>query len=226
MEKNSNKVVIALLIVIIIILVTLCVLFATGTITFKSNMLNSDANNNNSQTSLETQKDTVNNISVLSELEAQNILKSIVPKCFEYVHSLSPFCGKRNTDDYLSDGEYIRWEASEFSSKDELTKYLKTFLSDEIINKYSRENVYVYDMYKEENGKLYCLNSNKDCGLFFDSSNTTYQVNNITENSISATGKIGYGTCGHDLVYFTTTIELLKNNNNEWIVSKYIESKD
>ena len=51
-NQNNNKVVIALLIVIIIILTTLCVLFATGTISFNSNKVNNneinqDVNNEN-----------------------------------------------------------------------------------------------------------------------------------------------------------------------------------
>ena len=53
-NKNNNKVVIALLIVIIIILSALCVLFATGTISFNLNKTNGNdtnenVNNNNKQ---------------------------------------------------------------------------------------------------------------------------------------------------------------------------------
>lgn len=54
-EKNNNKGVIALLIVIIVILLALVVLFATGTISFKSNELN-----NNQQTTENGQTNTNN----------------------------------------------------------------------------------------------------------------------------------------------------------------------
>ena len=48
MEKqNNNKGVIALLIVIIVILATLCVLFATGTISFNTNKANNEDTNEN-----------------------------------------------------------------------------------------------------------------------------------------------------------------------------------
>lgn len=50
MEKqNNNKTVIALLLVIIFILATLCILFATGTISFKNNTSNNNQNNNNNE---------------------------------------------------------------------------------------------------------------------------------------------------------------------------------
>ena len=209
-QEKNNKGVIVLLIVLVVILAVLCVLFATGTISFKS-----DANSNESSEIQGTN-------TVLTETEAQSILKEVIPKCFEYVHSLSPYCGKRDTNDYLSNENYIRWEASEFSNKSELVNYLKTFLSEDVINTYSREGKYVYDMYREENGKLYCLNSNKDCGLTYNSASTSYEVNNITENLISVTGKIGYDTCGGS-EYYSVDIELSKNNDT-WIVTKYVEN--
>lgn len=48
MEKENNKEIIILLIVIIVILAVLCILFATGTISFKSNEINEENVNNNS----------------------------------------------------------------------------------------------------------------------------------------------------------------------------------
>lgn len=209
-QEKNNKGIIVLLIVLVVILAVLCVLFATGTISFRS-----DANSNESSEIQGTN-------TVLTKTEAQSILKEVIPKCFEYVHSLSPYCGKRNTNDYLSNENYIRWEASEFSSKSELFNYLKTFLSEDVINTYSREGKYLYDMYREENGKLYCLNSNKDCGLTYNSASTSYEVNNITENLISVIGKIGYDTCGGS-EYYSVDIELSKNNDT-WIVTKYVEN--
>ena len=65
------------------------------------------------------------------------------------------------------------------------------------------------------------LNSNKDCG-FYNYSSTSYEVNNITENLISVTGKIGYDTCGGS-EYYSVDIELSKNNDT-WIVTKYVEN--
>ena len=58
-NKNNNKGVIALLIVIIVILAVLCVLLATGTINFKSNVTNTNDTQTNSST--ETQSDTTAN---------------------------------------------------------------------------------------------------------------------------------------------------------------------
>ena len=46
-NQNNNKGVIALLIVIIVILSALCVLFATETISFKSNVIDNSETNQN-----------------------------------------------------------------------------------------------------------------------------------------------------------------------------------
>lgn len=82
--QNNNKGVIALLIVIIIILATLCVLFATGTISFNSNKANNnDTNENvNKNNNIETNDDKINidismnNVSVLKD--APNAKISVV----------------------------------------------------------------------------------------------------------------------------------------------------
>jgi len=65
-NQKNNKGVIALLIVIIIILSALCVLFATGTISFKSNdvdnnEINQDVNENNNKNDLENNNSNISN---------------------------------------------------------------------------------------------------------------------------------------------------------------------
>ena len=65
-NQKNNKGVIAILIVIIVILSTLCILFATGTISLKSNdvdnnEINQDVNENNNKNDLENNNSNINN---------------------------------------------------------------------------------------------------------------------------------------------------------------------
>lgn len=60
-NQNSNKVVIVLFMVIVAILAVLCVLFATGTIEFKSNEVTNNTNNNNNQQNNNTSNGNANN---------------------------------------------------------------------------------------------------------------------------------------------------------------------
>jgi len=66
-NQNNNKGVIALLIVIIVILATLCVLFATGTISFNSNNINNKKiiQDNNENNNINDKNETIN-IKILS----------------------------------------------------------------------------------------------------------------------------------------------------------------
>ena len=72
-NQNNNKGVIALLIVIIIILAVLCVLFATGTIGFKSNEVTNNANNNTSNETTNNNQQNNNYATWMNYILEQNI---------------------------------------------------------------------------------------------------------------------------------------------------------
>lgn len=97
MEKqNNNKGVIALLIVIIVILLALCVLFATGTISFNSNKVNDNDTNENINDNSDDQLNNKNNINL------DNIMYDYNDKI------LGKYVNKNNKDDYFilySDGK-------------------------------------------------------------------------------------------------------------------------
>ena len=112
---------------------------------------------------------------------------------------------------------------SEFSNKEEFNNYLKTFMTDEVIKKYSSDEKYTSDTYKESNGKLYCLNSNKDCYFIYDADKSNYTITDYSDDKIIATGKLGFHSCGDQEEYYNISIEIIKDSNNNWIVSKYEE---
>lgn len=132
-NQNNNKVVIALLIVIIIILTTLCVLFATGTISLNSNdvnnnEINQDVNNENQGGETGNNTSTENNENLENEklpgwvsyLLKQNIKNITVHRTFKgegFDPSVGCLENKNITNENLT-------QILERMTKGELTKYL------------------------------------------------------------------------------------------------------
>ena len=73
-NKNNNKIIISLLIVIIIILSVLCILFATGTISFKSNNVDNNKPNDN-VTDNNNEINNTNSLSSICKAEAYDKLE-------------------------------------------------------------------------------------------------------------------------------------------------------
>lgn len=229
-KKNNNGILIGVLIGIIIMLLVFVGLFATNTISF---------NTKETFTSNQTKEDTLNNkennIELNKELtneEAISIVKERVEKVFEYAHFMSAYCGETeitypedinnyDKEKFIVEG-YITYYVSKYKNKEELNNYMKTFMNDEVIKKYSKEGAYTVDTYKEQNGHLYCLNSNKDCGTYLDINQSNFTIKNLSKDTISVTGKIKTGSCGETEEYLTVSVEIAKDNNN-WIVTKYEE---
>ena len=67
-QEKNNKSLIAVLIIIIIILAVLCILFATNTISFKSNSVDNNNQSNGNVTDNNTTEDTSSTINDLKEL--------------------------------------------------------------------------------------------------------------------------------------------------------------
>ena len=224
-NKKSNGVIVGLLLGITIMLVVLVVLFATNTISFTSKATTNESGTTNTEDN--------STIKELTKEEAEQILNDRIEKIFKYVHSLSAYCGETEAsypedtnnydkEKYIVEG-FITYFASKYSNKEELTNYMKTFMNDEVIKKYSREGVYTSDTYKEQNGKLFCLNTNKDCGMIYDSDKSTFTITNQTNDIINATGKLSHHSCDDREEYLTISIDITKDSNGNWIITKYEE---
>lgn len=139
--------------IIIIILAVLCVLFATGKIDLK----------NNNIIGKHSEEENIDNIldnEILNE-EIERLSNWV----FNYINSLNIYCGDNmkwnNESDFIPapnlDYMYLYDVFQDFKSISELNSYIKTYISDDMISAYSRSG-YLYDLYKEQDGKLYCLN--------------------------------------------------------------------
>lgn len=218
-NQKNNKGVIALLIVIIVILSTLCILFATGTISFNSNKVNENETNINDKIEDgQNQGQTVG--TTLNEEDAMNIIKSVMKKSFNYIYALSPECGDRDINDSFQENNQTYEASTTFKTQSDLKKHLHTFLSDNVIK--SVEEKYVVDMYKEKNNKLYCLNSAKGCGWTYNDNDTNYTIGNITNSEIAAGGNIFYETCGNVKKVIPVSFVLKKDSDNNWILDTFL----
>ena len=106
MEKN-DKVVIILLIIIIAILSALCVLFATGTITFKPT--DTEVNNPNQST---------DNNSETKNIKTEDI-KEIFKVAYNYYELPAVYCGKTESEIVEING-VSRKASAEFTTNDEM----------------------------------------------------------------------------------------------------------
>lgn len=235
-KKNNKNVILFILVGIIAILLCLLILLSTGTINFKSNSVDNanygKENENNDTTSIidstnetnetpEKQKEQDNqnnNETELTKEEAENIIDTVMKKSFNYIYALSPECGDRNKNDAFEENNQTYEASASYTTLSALKEYLHTFLSDSIIN--SVEEKYVVDMYKEKNGKLYCLNSGKGCGYIYDDKETNYTVGPFTNDKIEAGGDIVYETCGDEKQAKPVSFTLKKVNSN-WILDTF-----
>ena len=230
MEKSNSKggLVIGILIGIIIMLVVFIGLFATNTISFSNETTAGEQSTSN-------ESDKAGKNDNFTELDAKNILNDRIEKVFKYVHSLGAYCGETESsypsdvnnydkEKYIVEG-FITYFASKYNSKEELNNYMKTFMNDDVIKKYSKEGVYTSPTYKEQNGKLFCLNSNKDCGMIYDADKSNLLISDYSNEKIVANGKLSFHSCGEEEEYLDVSVEIVKDSNNNWVINKYEESK-
>ena len=144
MEKN-DKVVIILLIIIIAILSALCVLFATGTITFKPT--DTEVNNPNQST---------DNNSETKNIKTEDI-KEIFKVAYNYYESPAVYCGKTESEIVEINGA-PRKASAEFTTYDEMLKSLKIDKNEKLKNmsKGTKEKVQLI-LVMSRNADLYIL---------------------------------------------------------------------
>lgn len=208
MEKQkNNKTVIILLIIIIAILSALCVLFATGTISFKSN--DTEVNNPN-------QSANKNNDSETKNITTEDI-KEIFKVAYNYYESPAVYCGKTESKIIEINGT-SRKASTEFTTYDEMLNSLKKYMSTEVIAGKSPWGATTKEYYLEKDGKLYCNETNK--GYIYGMGNVEIEITNQSANKVDCVATMELIDPDNNKTYDKVNITLeLKDNN--WIITSY-----
>lgn len=210
MIKN-NKVVIALLIVIIIILSALCVLFATGTISFNSNKVNDNEIKEN------VNDDTNNdNNSKTSNIGVEKI-KEIFEVVYNYYELPTVYCGKSDhtiVKIYGTD----RYASTEFTTYDEMLNSLKKYMSVEVIAGKTPWAATTKEYYLEQDGKLYCEETYK--GYMYGHGNIDVEITEQSENKVTCVATMELTDPSENKTYSKVNIVLEEKEGN-WIITSY-----
>lgn len=206
-NQNNNKVVIALLVIIISILTVLCILFATGTISFKSNDVEVNDSNQNI---------TENNDYQTNDITLENI-KEIFKVTYNYYELPVVYCGK--TDNTLVEIYGTSRKAStEFATYDEMLNYLKKYMTIDVISGKIPWAATTKEYYLEKDGKLYCEETYK--GYIYDHGNIEIEITSQEENKVTCIVTIELIDPDNNKTSDEVNITLEKNNNN-WIITSY-----
>lgn len=242
-KKNNNGIIILLMGVIIVILVVLCVLFATGKVSFKTTTNENQINDNdNVVDDMEESK--------LSEVEATSIGKDLYDKATEIFSTwnMLPYCGysfvEIHNQKTINLGNNVFYESS-FNNIDELKNYLLNYLSSEIVESNINEEAQIdlnkitdYQNYIIYNNKLYCRQNSGKGWLSLYLGNYDIKVNNIQDNKITYIISSYYAkdydtTCNTDAyngsltncpsesVIKKDTNFTIEKQNDKWIVTDY-----
>lgn len=215
MEKQkNNKTVIVLLIIIIAILSTLCVLFATGTISFKSN--DTEVNNPNQSANKNNDSDQNNNNSETKNITAEDI-KEIFKVAYNYYELPVVYCGKTESEIIEINGA-SRKASIDFTTYDEMLNSLKKYMSTEVIASKSPWGATTKEYYLEKDGKLYCEETYK--GYIYGMGNVEIEITNQSANKVDCVATMELIDPDNNKTYDKVNITLeLKDNN--WIITSY-----
>lgn len=208
MENQKNdKTVIVLLIIIIAILSALCVLFATGTISFKSN--DTEVNNPN-------QSANKNNDSETKNITTEDI-KEIFKVAYNYYELPAVYCGKTESEIVEINGA-SRKASAEFTTYDEMLNSLKKYMSIEVIAGKSPWSATAKEYYLEKDGKLYCNETYK--GNIYNWGNVEIEITNQSADKVESVATMELIDPDNNKTYDKVNITLeLKDNN--WIITSY-----
>lgn len=235
MEKKNNNGLIIVLVGLVIILAVLCFLFASGKINL-NNIVSEEKKINDNEV-IDNNND--NN-------DIYNIAVNLGDKLYKNLYSFNStwvFCGENMK--WYNENDYIPYEdadrqgmhkydvSQDFKSLEELNNYFKSFMSDNLINKYYRteSGIYAYKdgkytsgVYLEKDGKLYCMSSNKDHGFInYEKENSNYRVINSSDAKIDVVANVGYFEKGSNMVNETEILSysLIKENDN-WKIKSFV----
>ena len=209
-NQKNNKGVIALLIVIIVILSALCILFATGTISFNSNKANDDEVNENIN---DTNDD--NNVQT-SNIKVEDI-KEIFEVAYNYYELPTVYCGK---SDYTIVNIYgkDRYASTEFTNYDAMLNSLKKYMSVEVISGKTPWAATTKEYYLEQDGKLYCEETYK--GYMYGHGNIEVEITSQTENKVICVATMELTDPSENKTYDKVNL-VLENIDGNWIITSY-----
>lgn len=219
-ERKSSKVLIVVLSVIIVILSALVILLGTGVISFKKDSKTITNNSNNTNT----------NKKEFTKENAESKLKELYSDAVRGIFNEKvAFCGSYDNESVEVNG-YSYKKSSTFKSFDELDKYVKKYMTEDLLATTDYNKKVTLDTtitsYYEKDGSLYCNNWNKGGNLElakFLTDESTYTVSNLTEDSFDGTISAVYSN-DSNTVKTTKNIKVsvIKQNNN-WLINSYVE---
>ena len=228
MEKKKNKKIIiilfTMLIMIILFGITLFILNSKGIISLTSNntdgtIVNENSNNNNREE--EAKDEPIINKSINAEMAVE--IATTAANKVGLISNGYCYCGDNmlyDEKDVILDehGLSSHTASKDYKSLSEMKVDLKKYMSDEIINKYIKDNYYI-----EKDSKLYCETPHKG-GIFYDTANSSYNITSFDENEIIAYGIMARHSEGD--IYRNDVNIQLKNNGNNYIITKYEVKSD
>lgn len=214
-NQKNNKGVIALLIVIIVILLALCVLFATGTISFNSNKVNNNEINNSENTDNNESNNNDSN-SQTSNIKAEDI-KTIFKVAYDYYAMPRVYCGKKDHNIVKINGT-DRYTSTEFSTYEEMLNSLKKYMSVEVISGKTPWAATTQEYYLEQDGKLYCEVTYK--GYMYGHGNIDVEITSQTENKVNCIATMELTDPSEDKTYDKVNL-VLEKEEGTWIITSY-----
>lgn len=208
--------------VVIIVILLIIVLCLGGYIVYDK-VLKEDNNDVNNIEDVNQDDTNQNGDSVLNENEALQIVKDVTKKYFEYIHSLGPYCGELDWDDYISFGSYETndfrdYNASKkFNSINEIREYYQSFMVENLFPKYLNDGV----SYLEKDSKLYCKLSHKGCGNTYKEDASYYVIDSLNENTIVSSVILASETCGELYDKWEGKVTVVKDSAGNWLISGY-----
>ena len=224
-EKNNNKGVIVLLVVIIVILALLCILFATGTISLKSNSVDNNQNSNGI---------TDNKNNLITNNEAESILKNLYNDAVRHIYNEGvSYCGTYATGDNvtLSLNGFSYTKSATFNNFAELENYLKGYMTDSLLasSNYNKSTTFegtTINSYYEKDGSLYCNGWNKGGNMSLANylvNESTFTASNVTENSFDGVINAVYSDFDNNNKTTKSIKVSVVKENNSWLLNTYEE---
>ncbi len=223
-EKNNNRGVIVLLVVIIVILALLCILFATGTISLKSNSVDNNQNSNG----------ITDNNNLITNNEAESILKNLYNDAVRHIYNEGvSYCGTYATGDNvtLSLNGFSYTKSATFNNFAELENYLKGYMTDSLLasSNYNKSTTFegtTINSYYEKDGSLYCNGWNKGGNMSLANylvNESTFTASNVTENSFDGVIKAVYSDFDNNNKTTKSIKVSVVKENNSWLLNTYEE---
>ena len=159
------------------------------------------------------------------ESDTDEVVAMVRDKFYEtylYLASVNAYCNdtkhQSSTDKLDEDYGYNAFYAStQFKSYDEMIDFLKTIMSEELINK---NTLISKDLYREENDKLYCADLGK--GGVYNYGVYSVTVNNASDNEILAEATMELAPLSNDESLYEDYDLVLQLIEDNWVITSYV----